>query len=241
MNADLTLAGAALIGLLASGHCLIMCGGINAALALATARTAHGRPRADLLLAYQFGRVLSYAAAGALFAGIGGAVLQWLDQERVRLALRALSGAAMAVVGVSLLWRGRGFDPALGRGVWQRLAPLARRLMPVRQVPQALALGAIWGWMPCGLAYSVLLVAWLRMDALQAGAIMAAFGLGTVPAVLASAFGTGAILRRLAHRGWRSAAASVLVLAGALTAAGPALVARAGSAVHGFVLDCVTR
>jgi len=103
-----------------------------------------------------------------------------------------------------------------------------------------LAIAAAVSVVAGGLAYSVLLVAWLRMDAMQAAAIMAAFGLGTLPAVLASAFGTGAILRALTHRGWRSAAASVLLLAGALTAAGPALIARAGHAVHGLVLDCVT-
>jgi hypothetical protein len=134
-----------------------MCGGISGALAVATRTDARGRPRLDLLACYQIGRIASYALAGASVAGIGSALLSLVDQEQVRIALRWLTAVLFALVGLSLLMRGRGFDLSIGRRLWTLIAPLARRLLPVRSVPQALALGALWGWMPCGLVYSVLL------------------------------------------------------------------------------------
>ena len=238
MSTGLTLFGAFLLGLLASGHCLVMCGGISGALAMATQRNAGGRLRLDLLAGYQIGRVGSYMLAALLLSGAGAFIVQFVDGARVRLVLRALSAGAIAAVGISLLLRGRGFDVALGRGVWKQLAPFARRFMPVRNVAQALALGAVWGWMPCGLAYSVLLVAWLGMDPWRSAAIMLAFGLGTVPAVLAGAYGAAGGLRLLAHGGLRSAVGVLLVLFGTLTAAAPWLMAHTGLHAAWLPFDC---
>src|SRR5581483_5027187 len=166
--------GAFALGLAGSGHCLVMCGGINAALAIATRAGADGRPRFDLLLGYQAGRIGSYVLAALLLGGAGTALGQALDAERVRLVLRGIGAVAIAAVALSLLLRGRGLDMALGHRLWPRLAPLARGLLPVRNLGQALALGALWGWMPCGLAYSMLLVAWLAMDPLQSALTMLA-------------------------------------------------------------------
>ena len=61
----------------ASGHCIVMCGGITAA-GLATARGAHGRPRVAPLAAYQLGRIASYTLAGLLVGGVLGAAIAWL-------------------------------------------------------------------------------------------------------------------------------------------------------------------
>lgn len=238
MSASLTLFGAFLLGLMASGHCLVMCGGISGALAMATQRNARGRMRFDLLAGYQIGRIGSYMLAALLLSGAGAFFVQFVDQERVRVALRWLSALLIGAIGVSLLLRGRGFDLALGRGVWKHLAPLARRCMPVRNVAQALALGAVWGWMPCGLAYSVLLVAWLGMDPWHAAAIMLAFGLGTVPAVLAGAYGAATGLRLLSHAGLRHAVGVLLVAFGALTALAPWLVAHTGFHAAWLPFDC---
>ncbi len=66
MTGNITLLAALLLGLAASGHCLVMCGGISTALGLATARGANGRPRADFLVGYQIGRVLAYTLVALL-------------------------------------------------------------------------------------------------------------------------------------------------------------------------------
>lgn len=219
-----TLLAALLLGLAASGHCLVMCGGISAALGIATAKGADGRPRRALLVAYQFGRISSYAVAGLLLGGVLGGAIALLDNETVRRTLRVLS--ALALVLGALVASGRLRDPGFGIGprIWPRLAPLGRRLLPLASLPRAFAFGMVWGWMPCGFVYTVLLIATLQLDALHSAAIMAAFGLGTAPAMLAAAFGAQRIARLGAHPGNRRIAAGALLVSALLTLAGPWLV-----------------
>src|SRR6516164_8720426 len=95
MSGGLTLGAALMLGLAASGHCLAMCGGISAALGVATAKRADGHPRTSLLVAYQIGRMLSYALAGGLIGGALGFIVRWLDVDAVHTSLRVLSAVAL--------------------------------------------------------------------------------------------------------------------------------------------------
>ena len=240
MSGGLSLSAALLLGLIASGHCLLMCGGISAALMLSAEKNPRGRPKLSLLLAMQFGRVTSYMLAAMALSGIGASLVQFVDQEKVRLALRIFSALVFASIGFSLLGRTRSLDAGISRALWPRLAPLARKLLPVRCWPQAFALGAIWGWMPCSFVYSVLLIATLSIDPLHSAAIMLLFGLGTMPMLLASAYGAAGGLRLLAHARARSATGVVLLVLASLTVAGPWLVAHTGlHSAHWLPLECI--
>lgn len=238
MTESLTLVAALLLGLAASGHCLVMCGGISAALGIATAKRADGRPRVRLLATYQVGRILSYTLAGLLFGGVLGGVIAMLDIDAVRQGLRALS--AFALLLGALVAFGRVRDPGfgIGRRLWPKLAPLGRKLLPVDTLPRALGFGMVWGWMPCGFVYTVLLIAALQLDGLRAAATMAAFGLGTAPAMLATAFGAQRHFGFVARPGGRRLAGAVLLASAALTLAGPWLVGHAPW-MHGWLpVDC---
>lgn len=240
MSGSLTFATAFLLGLLASGHCVLMCGGISGALML----TVDGprRPPLRLMLAMQFGRVSSYMLAALALGSSAAWLVHFVDQDSVRFGLRVVSAAVFAIIGLALLGRTRGLDAGVGRIVWPRLAPLARKLLPVRHLSQAFALGAIWGWMPCGFVYSVLLVAWLSMDPLRSAAIMLLFGLGTMPALLAGSYSFGSALRWLGHRSVRTATAIALLSLSALTLGGPWLLAHAGlHAAHWLPFDCLSQ
>ena len=61
------------------------------------------------------------------------------------------------------------------------MQPFTRRFLPVRGWRQALPLGLLWGWIPCGLVYSVLALTLLTGSATRGAATMLAFGLGTLP------------------------------------------------------------
>ena len=238
MNDGLTLVAALLLGLAASGHCLVMCGGISAALGIATAKRADGCLRAGLLAAYQAGRILSYTLAGALFGGVLGGAIALLDVDAVRNGLRVLSACAL-LLGAFVAF-GRVRDPGfgIGRHLWPKLAPLGRKLLPVDSVPRALSFGMVWGWMPCGFVYTVLLIAALQLDVLRAAATMAAFGLGTAPAMLTTAFGAQRWFGFAARPGGRRLAGAVLVASATLTLAGPWLVGHAPW-LHGWLpFDC---
>ena len=217
----LTLGAAFLLGLAASGHCLVMCGGITAALGMAAAKNAEGRTRPAILLTYQAGRIVSYSLAGLLLAGVFGGLVSLLDIESVRRTLRALS--ALALVAGAMVAFGFLRDPGagVGRRLWSRLAPLGRSLLPVKTLPRGFAFGMVWGWMPCGFVYSVLLIATLQLDAARGALTMAAFGLGTAPALFLAASGAQRLHGFASRPTARRVAGSVLLLSALLTVAGP--------------------
>ncbi len=139
----LPLLGSALIlGLLGGGHCLGMCGGLMGALTLAIPPEQRGR-RMRLLLAYNLGRILSYACAGLLLGLAGWAVAS----SPAALALRVVAALLLIAMGLYLAgwWSGLTRIEALGRGLWRHIQPAASRLLPVSSVPRALLLGALWG------------------------------------------------------------------------------------------------
>jgi len=72
-------------------------------------------------------------------------------------------------------------------------------------------LGLLWGWLPCGLVYSVLVAALATGSALEGGALMLAFGLGTLPALLAMGMAAVRLKRFLQHL-WVRRGSGLLVL-----------------------------
>jgi sulfite exporter TauE/SafE len=234
-----TIGAALLLGLAASGHCLLMCGGISAALGAVTARRADGRPRRDLLAGYQLGRVASYALAGLLAAGVAGSAIAWLDDANVRIALRVTTAAALLAGALVAFGTLRDLGHRFGRALWPRLAPLGRKLLPVSTLPRAFAFGMLWGWMPCGFVYTVLLIATVSLDPLRGAATMAAFGAGTAPALLAGALGAQKLAAWSGRSVLRNAAGSILLVSAAVTLAGPWLAASQAPWLHAWLpFDC---
>lgn len=227
MTGGLTLGAALLLGFAASGHCIAMCGGISTALGLATARRADGRPRITLIVAYQAGRMLSYAIAGGLLGGALGFVVRWLDLVALRSGLRVLSAAVLVLAAFVAFGALRDPGSRFGHLVWPRLAPLGRKLLPVSSISHALGFGLVWGWMPCGFAWTVLLIAALGHDALPAMATMLAFGIGTAPAMFAVALGARHATSFAAGSVGRRVAGAVLIGSAALTLLAPQIVAAA--------------
>ena len=88
---------------------------------------------------------------------------------------------ALYLAGISPLIRGM---ESAGAVLWRQVQPFAQRMLPVDRVDKALGLGMVWGWLPCGMVYAVLLLALSTGTAIQGGLVMLAFGLGTLPNVL---------------------------------------------------------
>ena len=215
----LPLLGSALIlGLLGGGHCLGMCGGLMGALTLAIPPEQRGR-RLQLLLAYNVGRILSYTCAGLLVGLAGWAVAS----SPAALALRVLAALLLIAMGLYLAgwWSGLTRIEALGRGLWRHIQPVASRLLPVSSLPRALLLGALWGWLPCGLVYSTLLWAASQGNAGYSAALMLAFGLGTWPVLLATGLAAERVSSLLRRRSVRMAGGLLVILFGLWTLPGP--------------------
>jgi sulfite exporter TauE/SafE len=181
---ELTLTAALLVGLLGGGHCAGMCGGIVGAV---TVTLPGSKPKWPFLLSYNLGRIVSYTLAGVLAGAIGASSFFLEHVLPIEKILYALANVMLILLGLYLagIWRVLTKLEAVGGKLWQRLQPWSRRLLPVRNIPQAALLGLLWGWLPCGLVYSVLVAAIATADPIKGGSLMLAFGLGTLPTLLA--------------------------------------------------------
>lgn len=188
------------------------------ALTLAIPPEQRGR-RLRLLLAYNLGRITSYACAGLLLGLAGWAVAS----SPAALALRVLAALLLIAMGLYLAgwWSGLTRIEALGRGLWRHIQPVASRLLPVSSLPRALLLGALWGWLPCGLVYSTLLWAASQGNAGYSAALMLAFGVGTWPVLLATGLAAERVNALLRRRSVRVAGGVLVMLFGVWTLPGP--------------------
>lgn len=215
MNDSLLLATALAAGFFGSPHCLGMCGGIVSALGFALQSQT---PRRRLLLQslYHAGRLLSYGLLGVLAGLLGKGILAPLADSRWPYVLTALM---MIVFGLYLTgwWRGLDRLEAAGAKLWQAMAPLRKRFVPINSMPRALFAGMLWGFLPCGLVYSALALAMTSGEALTAGAVMLAFGLGTLPMMLMTGSAAAELKTRLQEQGWRTANGLLVVAFGAWT------------------------
>ena len=192
MPIDVGYLSAFLVGLLGGVHCVGMCGGIVTALSLSLPGQA-GRPgqsashQLPLILAYNTGRIASYSLIGALFGGIGALAIHSSGLRSVQIGLLVIASLFMIALGLYLggWWRGLSRVEQLGGWVWRRLEPYGRHLIPVRTPGRALLLGAIWGWLPCGLVYSVVIWSISTGDPIKGALLLFSFGLGTLPNLLA--------------------------------------------------------
>ncbi len=184
MQLPLVEAGAAFtLALLGGVHCVAMCGGFVSAIQFNRAPQVSA---ARLAAGYHLGRITSYTVAGALIGVIGGR-LYASEVRPVQVLLLALGSLALVAVGLSMFGRStllKRLEP-LGVALWRRIAPLARHVVPPRRALHAWLAGLAWGWIPCGMVYAALPLALTAGGVGQGAFVMLAFGLGTLPAMLA--------------------------------------------------------
>ena len=200
-----------IFGLMGGAHCIGMCGGIMSALTFAVPPSMRQPARlGGLLLSYNLGRILSYMIAGAIVAALG--TLLSLSPS-AGMALQAFAAVMLILMALYIAnwWKGLLKVEAVGRRVWKYIEPFGRRLMPVVKLPQAFALGAVWGWLPCGLVYSMLAWSLAIADPLEGALLMGAFGLGTLPALLATGIAARQLSGLIRHPATRSIAALSII------------------------------
>jgi sulfite exporter TauE/SafE len=199
MSEPVTLTTAFLLGLFSTLHCIGMCGGIIGALSLSLPiNIRNSKPKLfSFVLSYNLGRLISYSVAGLIAGAVGTGVLQSVGLDQGHAALRIIGVVMMVAIGLYLT----GWLPQLasieklGVPIWKYLEPVGRKLVPVASIPKALVYGVIWGWLPCGLVYFVLIWALTAGDAIHGALTLLAFGLGTLPTLITAGFMTSWITR----------------------------------------------
>lgn len=219
MSIDWLVLGAAwLSGLLGSGHCAAMCGGIATSLGV----SAHRQGAWDAAW-INLARVTGYTLAGAIVGGLGSGLLAAARLTWIASGARMLVGVVLMLVAMRLLLpAGKlAFLARPAQGLWRLLQPLRRAVLPADTPAKRLALGMLWGWLPCGLSTTMLAAAWLQASALHGGLTMLAFGLGTLPLMIPLTW-SGARAARFLDRGpTRRLLGSLVFVAGVLTLAAP--------------------
>ncbi|MBQ5946117.1 sulfite exporter TauE/SafE family protein [Massilia sp. ST3] len=184
-----------LVGLFGSVHCAGMCGGIVGALSVGGAAPQPARPAFPVpvrtvtlapaagVAAYNTGRIASYMAAGALAGGAAAGAARFAALPALQEAAYWAANLMLVALGLFLMdaWRGLARLEQGGQALWRHVRPLLRRVGPPSTPGRMLAAGALWGWLPCGMVYSVLATAMLSGSAVNGAAVMLAFGLGTLP------------------------------------------------------------
>ncbi len=206
--------GALLLGLMGAGHCLAMCGGIISSLSVSSASEQQQRNWYFIVI-YQIGRITSYTLFGAISGWLG---LQF-NQVSPLPILKILSGVLLIAMALymSQTWLGLRHLEKIGKLLWNKISPLTRKLLPVTNAKQALLLGGIWGWMPCGLVYTSLGYALSLGDSLSSALFMFVFGLGTLPATILAGGASLSMKKFLNHKMVRLLSAIVFLLMGIFT------------------------
>jgi sulfite exporter TauE/SafE len=210
------LLGAFLAGLLGGLHCFAMCGGWIAAVARPSASAVQVEllPARTMRIgqaAAHAGRLSTYMFLGAAFGAAGGAAFA-VAVAPVQRGLYVLANVMLLLLALSLVARGRPFEALerAGLAVFRRFLPLVTRLAPRGGTVSRYLLGMVWGFTPCALVYGVLPIALLSGSALHGALVMLAFGVGTLPNLLAAGWTLSRSRRWFADRRYRYAAAALI-------------------------------
>lgn len=212
---ELSYVAAFMIGLLGSTHCIGMCGGIVGALTMGLPETVRQSPMKLLpyLLTYNSGRLFSYALAGLIVGVLSSTASGFFQVGQFPIG-GIVGGLFMVALGIYIGGWLQTMAPLerLGGHFWRLIEPFGRRFMPVKSPGQALGLGFIWGWLPCGLVYSTLALAATSGDAVKSALLMLAFGVGTLPMLLVMG-GFADSLQRFTRHKWTRYIAGILLIA----------------------------
>ncbi|GIU10885.1 MULTISPECIES: sulfite exporter TauE/SafE family protein [unclassified Shewanella] len=219
---DFSLIGAFIVGVMGAGHCIGMCGGLVGALSANLPKTGGANAlvsQLGYLLSYNSGRIISYTAAGALIGGSASALGVLFDADTYLLVLRVFAGLMMIITGlyIAQIWAGVVQVERIGKWLWQYISPVANKFIPIKNRSHAFIAGALWGWLPCGLVYSMLTWAVAAGNPLEGALVMLCFGLGTLPALLSAGIAASSFSRLMQKRAVRIVGGAALVAFGVQT------------------------
>ncbi|MBL1143109.1 MAG: sulfite exporter TauE/SafE family protein [Proteobacteria bacterium] len=205
------------LGLFSTLHCIGMCGGFISTMMLASSESNNGEKKNILKssLFYNLGRIFSYSIAGLVVGLFGFALTELLSSFNVRMVLQFLAsiiliGIALNILGVLSLSK---YLENSGMKLWRHIQPLTKSLLPVDSFIKAFLLGMIWGWLPCGMVYSALILSVSTGNAINGMLVMLFFGLGTLPAMLSAGYFVDYLnqFRQNKHLRWITAIVLILI------------------------------
>ncbi|WP_395343257.1 sulfite exporter TauE/SafE family protein [Ningiella sp. W23] len=206
---EFNLLSAFLMGLAGGVHCVGMCGGIASAFSFAIPK---GESKIVYILSYNSGRIASYTMAGALTGFLGAIASSAITTTLPILTMISALFLILLALYISDVYKGLSYFEKAGGYLWRKIQPLSKKCLPFKNPSYALAYGAVWGWLPCGLVYAALTWSLAAGDAVSGALFMLMFGLGTFPALIATSLGASYIIPILQHRAFRYIVALCLII-----------------------------
>lgn len=218
MNPELLLPAAFLAGFFGGTHCLGMCGAVVVLFEHRTSPDLHRWLRRGL---YNLGRLGFYMLLGAVAGGAGAVIVATADARTALLVLRVLAGLLVVAIGLNLVfnWNFTRFLERAGAGLWRRLSPLARHVLPIETPARAIGAGFLWGALPCGLVYSAVAMAATSGNPAGGALVMLLFWLGTLPALLLAGASAERLQSWRTRKSFRRVAGTIMIVIGVLATA----------------------
>lgn len=190
MESELSVLACFLVGLMSTLHCFGMCGGISTLLTMQTRNQNDHRAKFKIALIYNFGRIFSYSVIG-LLAGLTSELGVNVFFQGGHTYLQFLSSIVLIIIALNILGWLSFFShlEKITYAIWKPFQELLKWILPAKSVFDYFCLGLIWGWLPCGMVYSVLMLAIVSGDAIQSMLYMFAFGIGTLPGMVTTSVG----------------------------------------------------
>lgn len=206
---ELTYLSAFLIGLAGGVHCIGMCGGIASAFTFAIPKDKSHTP---YIASYNVGRIISYTIAGAVTGYLGSLFASSVITGLLILQSLSIIFLLLLALYISELYKGLISFEKFGAKLWRYIAPVGKKLIPFKSPFHTLLYGMIWGWLPCGLIYSALTWSLASGSLVQGALFMFFFGMGTLPALIATSMGASFLIPILQSRTTRLSIAGILFL-----------------------------
>ena len=195
------------------GHCIGMCGPIIAAYTFSGSSSAGSRSSfASRLLPHLFynvGRITTYMFIGAIM-GLAGSFINVAGR------ISGFQNIVMIIAGLVLIFMGLNISGIAGGMAWLEksnnlILRAGKEILEGGSVSRYYPLGALFGFLPCGLSYTVFMAASGTGNFLSGMFTMFFFGIGTLPSLLLFGFAASSISSRV--RGILYKAAGVVVIA----------------------------
>ena len=202
-------------GFLSAPHCLAMCGGIAGALALTAPANEVARSRWLRLAYHNVGRITSYLLLGMLTGWLGHSLVELAPP--MILMFRVLAGVLMVAMGLYIAgwWMGLKVLENAGYGLWQLF--INRFPAVTLSSGRGFRSGILWGFLPCGLVYTMLAMAMATGSAISGGLLMLCFGIGTLPTLVTAGFFAERAMSLANLQSIRSAMGVVVIMFGLWT------------------------
>ncbi len=213
MQQELSVLACFIIGLMSTLHCFGMCGGISTLLTLQSEKKNNKKSELKIAFIYNFGRIFSYTMIGLLAGIISQFGVNSIFQGGHSF-LQILSSIILIIIALNILgWLSfLSYLEKMTYAIWQPLQQLLKWILPAKSVLDYFCLGLIWGWLPCGMVYSILMLAMVSGNAINSMFYMLAFGLGTLPGMITTSIGGSFLKNSLSKPAFKYFSAIVLIV-----------------------------